>query len=168
MIWIGIPMLVLLLHICWQLAMFERRRAIDWLRVGIPPVPEEAPASIFKWSSLTARLSNRMTWKTLAYLLLKFPLGSCFFLITVVSLALSLIITIVCLLLAGITTPFFLLTGALQHVSEPGQRPRRYFLFALTGFGLDIIAFRLLNGLAFLEGQLARSLLGPSETELRL
>jgi signal transduction histidine kinase len=162
------PILVLLLHICWQLAMFERRRAIDWLGMEIPPVSMEAPTSIFRWSSLTARLSNRMTWKTLAYLLLKFPLGSCFFSITIVSLALSLLVTTIGLLLAGITTPFFLLIGVLQRTPEPRRRLRRYLLFALAGLGLNILTFRLLNGLAFLEGRLARSLLGMSDMDARL
>ncbi len=168
MIWIGIPILVLLLHICWQLAMFERRRAIDWLGVEIPPVSMEAPASIFRWSSLTARLSNRMTWKTLAYLLLKFPLGACFFTITIVSLALSSGVTIIGLVLEGIGAPFFLLIATIQHAPEPGQRLRQYLLFALAGFGLNILTFRLLNGLAFLEGRLARSLLGMSDMDARL
>src|SRR5579884_1840383 len=152
-IWIGIPILLVFINICWHLAMFERHMAIQWLRVEITPIPTEAPTPIFSWRSLPVRLSNPMTWKMLAYLLLKLPLGLCSFIITGVLLALSLAIMIVGLVLGCITAPFFILIGALQHVPEPWQHLRQYLLFALTGFGLNILTFHLLNGLAFLEGQ---------------
>ena len=167
-IWIGGPILLLLISICWHLAMFERRMAISWLRVEIAPISMGAPTPMIWWRSLPARLSNRMTWKTLVYLLLKLPLGLCSFLITVVLLALGLQIMIVGLVLVCMTAPFFLLIGVLQNVPEPGQRLHQYLLFALAGFGLNILTFHVLNGLAFVEGQLARSLLGMSETALRL
>lgn len=108
-----------------------------------------------------------MTWKTLTFLLLKLPLGLCC-IITVILLVSALGITIICLTLACVTMPFFILMGVLQHVPEPGPRLRHYFLFALAGFGLNIAIFHLLNELASAKGQLARSLLGTGDTALRL
>src|SRR5579871_423982 len=168
MIWIGFPIFLLLVHIWWHLAIFERDMAIRSLRVEIAPMGAGTPAWEHWWKDWRARLSNPMTWKTLAYVLLKFPLGCISMLITVVLLALSLGITIVCLVLGCITAPFFLLIGALRHMPEPGQRLRRYLLFALSGFGLTILTFSALNGLAYVAGQLARSLLGMSDLALRL
>ncbi len=167
-IWIGIPILLVFINICWRLAMFERRLAVNWLCVEIAPISMEASTSIFSWRSLPARLSNPMTWKMLAYLLLKLPLGLCSCVITGVLLVLSLAIMIVGLVLGCITAPLFTLIGALQHVPGPGQHLREYLLFALTGFGLNILTFQLLNGLAFVAGQLARALLGMSDTAMRL
>ncbi len=164
---VGGPILLLFLHICWQLALFERDMAIKWLRMEIPPLSMELPTPTTWWKSLSARLSNRMTWKTLAYLLLKLPLGLCS-IITVILLALGLAITIACLLLACIALPFFILAGALQHVPEPGPRLRQYFCLALAGSGLNTAIFHLLNDLASIEGQLARSLLEMSDMALRL
>src|SRR5260370_2041365 len=168
-IWIGVPILLLLMSAWWSLASFERQMAIRYLHVDIAPMSVVLPPAQVKWwQRLPERLSNRMTWKTLVYLLLKFPLGLCSFIITVVLLVLSFGMTVVGLVLGGIAASFFALFGAIQNVSEPGKRLRQYLLLVLSGFGLNLLTFHLLNGLAFVAGQLARSLLGMSDTALRL
>lgn len=168
MIWIGVPILLLLISAWWAFAAFERRLAIHYLRVDIAPMSIATPVYASWWRSLPARLSNRMVWKTLAYLLLKFPLSLCSFIIIMPLFVLSLGLIIVSLVLIGISAPFVALTNALQNVPEPGKHLRRYLSFGLTGFGLALLTFYLVNGLAFLAGQLARALLGMSDTALRL
>ncbi|MGH2479662.1 MAG: sensor domain-containing protein, partial [Ktedonobacteraceae bacterium] len=167
-IWIWVPILLLLMSAWWGLAAFERRIAMRYLHVDIAPMSVASPVHVAWRSSLPARLNNRMAWKTLTFLLLKFPLGLCSFILTMVLLVLSLGLAIIGLVLVGISAPFFALFGALQNTPEPGRRLRRYLSFGLAGFGLTLLTFHLLNGLAFLTGQLARSLLGMSDTALRL
>ncbi len=167
-IWMGVPILLLLMNLWWTFAAFERRLAMRYLQIDIAPMSVGTPVYASWWRSLPARLSNRMVWKTLAYLLLKFPLGLCSFIIMVVLLTLSFVFTIVALILTGISAPFVALINALQNVPEPGKWLRRYLSLGLTGFGLTLLTFHLLNGLAFLTGQLARALLGMSDSALRL
>ena len=168
MVWIGVPILFLLVRLWWRFAAFERWLAIRSLQVEIAPMSVVKTVYASWWQSLLGRLSNRMTWKTLAFLLLKLPLGLCCFGITLVLLVLSLGITILGFVLAAISAPFFTLIDALRNVPEPGRRLRRYLAFGLAGLGLNLLTLHLLRGLAFLMGQLARALLGMSDSALKL
>src|SRR2546423_2057904 len=78
-IWLGVPMLFAVMWLWWQFATFERSMAISCLGVSIAPMSIAPPRSAGWWQRFQERLSNTMTWKTLAYLLLKFPLGICSF-----------------------------------------------------------------------------------------
>jgi signal transduction histidine kinase len=109
-----------------------------------------------------------MTWWTLAYLLLKFPLGIFSFVITIVLLVLSVAISIVTLTIGLLTAPFFMLFIMLQDISHAKEWLQRYLLFALTGFGLCLLTLHLLNGLTFVYGHLARVMLGMCDTDWRL
>lgn len=167
-IWIGVPLLILLMSAWWYAAAFERHMAMRLLQVSIAPMGTASPGSMKWWQALPARLSNRMTWKTLAYLLLKFPLGLISFILTVVLPVVSVAIVLVALIIWLITTPFVALVVAFQRSPDLEKPLQRYFAFAATGFGLGLVTLPLLNGLAYLMGQWARVLLGMSETEMRL
>ncbi|MEO7018827.1 MAG: ATP-binding protein [Ktedonobacteraceae bacterium] len=167
-VWIGVPILALVMSVWWYCAGFERHMAINWLHMEIAPMSIAPPVRGSWWWSLPARLSNPMTWKTLAYLLLKFPLGLCSFNITVSLLALSISITAVSLVIGCVTTPFFILFLAFQNTPDPKGHLQQYLSLVLSAFGLSLLTLRLLNGLAFLVGQLARLLLGMSDTAIRL
>jgi signal transduction histidine kinase len=167
-IWIGVPLLTLLMIAWWYAAAFERHLTMRLLRISIAPMGTASPGSMKWWQTLPARLSNRMTWKTLAYLLLKFPLGLVSFILTVVLPVVSIGITVVALVTWLITAPFVILVVAFQRMPDPGRPLKQYLAFATAGFGLDLVSLHLLNGLAYIMGQLARVLLGMSETAMRL
>lgn len=138
------------------------------LRIDIAPMGAASPDSVKWWQTLPARLSNRMTWKTFAYLLLKFPLGLVSFILTLVLPVVSVAIVPVALIIWLITASFVALVVAFQRDPAPGKPLQRYLAFAATGFGLGLLTLLLLNGLAYLMGQWARVLLGMSESEMRL
>ena len=167
-VWIGALILILMMSAWWQIAAFERSMAMRWLHVNIPPLSYSSPAQMTRWQRLQAQVSNPMTWKTLIYLLLKFPLGAASFVITLILLVLSIAIIPVTLMIGLLTAPFFALVVTIQ--GDPGgkERLKRYLRLSATGFGLSLITLHLLNGLALIEGQLARLMLGMSDTALRL
>ncbi len=108
-IWLGVPILFAVVWLWWQFAAFERSLAISWLGVVIAPMTIAPPRSRGWWQPFQERLSNAMTWKTLAYLLLKFPLGICSFVMTLILLVLGIGITAVSLVLGFLTAPFYAL-----------------------------------------------------------
>jgi two-component system phosphate regulon sensor histidine kinase PhoR len=167
-IWIGAFILILMMTAWRQIAAFERRMAIDWLHVVIAPLSYPYAIPMTQWQRLQSLVSNSMTWKTLAYLLLKFPLGLFSFVITIVLSVLSIAVAIVTLIIGLLTAPFFILAITLQGASRARERVQGYLLFALTGFGLSLITLHLLNGLAFISGQFARVMLGMSDTAWRV
>ena len=138
-IWIGVPILILMMAAWWYMAAFERHMAIDWLHVAIPPLSlsDAWPTGITRWQKLQVHLSNSMTWKTLAYLLLKFPLGIFSFLATIIMPVLSVVVAIVSLIIWLVTSPFIILFMIILGTPDTGERLRQYFRFALTGFGLS-------------------------------
>ena len=167
-IWLGVPILFAVTWLWWQFAAFERSLAISWLGASIAPMSIAPPKSAGWWQRFQESLSNVMTWKTLAYLLLKFPLGICSFSMTLTLLVLGIGITTVSLVLGFITVPFYALVVSLQDVPDPKRRLQNYLWLSLAGFGSNLLILHLLNGLAFVAGQLAQGLLGMSDTSLRL
>ncbi len=168
MIWIGVPILFALTVLCWQFAAFERALALRWLNVKIAPLSIGSPTAGGWWQRFQERLSNRMTWKVLAFLLLKFPLGLCSFTLAVTLLSLSLNLMIAGLTLGLLTAPFYALGVVILDEHNPRLRLKRYLGLSMSAFGLNLLSFHLLNGLAWLQGQVARGLLGMSDTALRL
>jgi signal transduction histidine kinase len=167
-IWLGVPILFAVMWLWWQFAIFERSLAKHWLGVSIAPMSLAPPRSAGWWQCFQERLSNAMTWKTLAYLLLKFPLGICCFCMTLILLVLGLAITAVSLVLGFLTAPFYAIVILLRDGPNPKTRLQDYLWLALAGFGSDQLILQLLNGLASVAGVVAHGLLGMSETSLRL
>ncbi|HXR65647.1 MAG TPA: ATP-binding protein [Ktedonobacteraceae bacterium] len=167
-IWIGVPILFGMVLFWWQLAAFERLLAIKMLGVPIAPMSAGAPRGAGFWRGFQERLGNEMTWKTLAYLFIKFPLGLFCFVFALVLPILSFALGLVGLILGGLSAPFYALIVSIVDTQRSRQRLQRYLTLALSAFGLNIVTFYLLNGLAYLHGQIARGLLGMSDTALRL
>jgi two-component system phosphate regulon sensor histidine kinase PhoR len=168
MVWIGVPILFSMLVLWWQFAAFERALAMRWLKVKIAPLSLGLPTQGGWWQRFQERLSNRMTWKALAFLLLKFPLGLCSFILVVTLLSLSLNLMIAGLTLGLLTAPFYALGVVILDEHNPRLRLKRYLGRSMSAFGLNLVSLHLLNGLAWLQGQMARGLLGMSDTALRL
>jgi two-component system, OmpR family, phosphate regulon sensor histidine kinase PhoR len=165
---IAVFMLPLIITILLHIAAFERHMAIQWLHIAIPPMSYPSPKQMTYWQRFQAKLTNSMTWKTLAYLLLKFPLGLFAFVITIVLLVLCIAITVFTLPIWLLTAPFVILFMMLKNLSHVKKWLQLYLWFALTGFGVFLITLHLLNGLTFVYGQFARVMLGMSDTAWRL
>lgn len=167
-IWLGVPILFAVMWLWWQFAFFERALAISWLGIKIAPLEVKAPVSGNWWQHFQANLSRRMTWKTLAYVLLKFPLSTFCFPFAIALPLLSFSLMLVGLILGLLSSPFFALVVAIRDVPDPGQRLRRYLIFSLTAFGLNLVYLYVLNSFAWVHAQMARGLLGMSDAALRL
>ena len=107
-----------------------------------------------------------MTWKTLVYLFAKFPAGIFSFVVTITLFALTLSISIIGLVLGLLTAPFVLLYSLLFGPKDIFIW--RYLLLASLGFGVTLVTLRILNGIAFVWGLFARTMLGMSDNALRL
>ena len=173
-IWIGIPITLLTMTGWRYLAAFERRMAMNWLHVDIRPMsyPRQIPLTWLQ--RLRESLTDSMTWKSLAYLLIKFPLGILSFVLTICIFVLSVSVSLVTFALTLIIAPFFylglVLTRNSRHAThrDPAYAIEKVVRFSLKGFGLFTISLYMVYGLAYVSGELARILLGMSDTAIRL
>jgi hypothetical protein len=153
LIWIGIPILALVFAGSWGLAALERQFAILALDAEVPPMaPPPAPELGF-WKRVGAFFSNPVTWKGMAFLLLKFPLGLVSFVATVTLLATS-----SAFILAPIVWEFgvFEIDGMIFTVDSWGAA----WLCSVIGIGMLFLSLNLLNLLALVWRWAATVLLG--------
>jgi two-component system phosphate regulon sensor histidine kinase PhoR len=176
----GVPVLLLVIFVWWRLARFERNLAIRWLRVEIRPMAPPRKEGLNRWERFRAHLTNAVTWKSLAYLFVKFPLGVISFVVIINMFVLALGFTVFSLLIGLLVMPFLYLLrapprrhGEWREVRTSGEgvavdSSRLFLLLSITGFGFLLIAFHVLNALAYVSGQFARVMLGMSDTSTRL
>ena len=151
--WFGIPILVGAIALSYAFAAFERSVAIAMLRVEITPM-QAAKTPPGLWGKLRALFVNPVTWKGIAYLLIKFPLGVVSFVILVVLAALSL-----ALLLAPL---YYQLPGV--QIGWPGglavDTLSEALVATVVGVALGLASLLVFNGSALVWGWLGRALLG--------
>lgn len=167
-IWIGVP-ITLLTVIGWRyLAAFERSMAMEWLHVTIRPMsyPRQIPKTW--WERSRDWLTDSMTWKSLAYLFIKFPLGILSFVLTICMFALSISISLVIFIVTLTITPFLYLGLLCARGLDEIAIIEKVLRLSLQGFGLVPLSLYVLYGLAFISGELARVMLGMSEAAIRL
>ncbi len=177
-IWIGAFILAAMFAIWWALAAFERFLAISLLREDIAPMaaPMAAPIAALPgswvaeapapspsptpgrgvWEQVKAHLGNPVTWKSLAFLAAKFPLG----LLSFIALVICLAVVLACLA-APVVYPFFPIEiqwwgNAVSAIDTLWEAIVMFFL----GVVLLFLALHLLNGLAWISGRFARVMLG--------
>lgn len=176
---LGAPILLLMIFIWWRSARFERNLAMGWLHVEISPMAPPCKEGLNRWERFRAHLTNAVTWKSLAYLFVKFPLGIISFVVIINMFVLTLGFTVLSLLIGLLVMPFVYLFRALRRRGQSGEarangegmavdRGRLFLLLSITGFGFALIAFHVLNALAYVSGQFARVMLGLSDTSIRL
>lgn len=156
LVWIGIPILALVFAGSWGLAAMERQLAIHALGARVPPMSQPAVEGVQTvWQRVKAFFANPVTWKSMAFLLLKLPIGLFSFAFIVGLLSIS---------LAFLVVPFvwqwggadFEADGVVLLVDTWGEA----WLCALFGLGLLFVSLNLLNGLALVCRWLATFLLG--------
>jgi two-component system phosphate regulon sensor histidine kinase PhoR len=155
----GIPLILVLIPFWRRLGAFERELAIWWLHCDIPPFFKPRVAGQSWWERFTASLRDMMTWKALLFLFLKFPLGLASLVVVVVLVggALDLIGALVIYIIGGATG------GAIHSYTVITLAAAM-----LLGVVVLFLALHIVNGVAWLSGQLARVLLGMSEAEQRV
>jgi len=170
-VWIGVPILLIAMTVWWHIAAVERSLAISWLHVQIRPMSLTNITKKDFWARMRAQLSNSMTWKTLAFLFLKFPLGILSFVLALNIPILVVAFSIVAFILGFFITPFLylfvLVTGKPPQFLKT-TNSRHLLLLGLTAGGLTLAPLHLLNGLAWLWGQLACTMLGMSSNAIRV
>jgi len=177
---LGIFILLLAIFVWWRLARFERNLAMRWLHVEISPMAPSHKEGLSRSERFRAHLTNAVTWKSLAYLFLKFPLGTISFVVIFILFVLALGLTTCSFIIGLLVLPFLYLFRALSWRSGERSeartngervavaRVRLFLLLSITGFGFLLLAFYVLNALAYVSGQFARAMLGLSDTNMRL
>ena len=182
----GVLVMLLVIFVWWRLARFERNLAMHWLHVEISPMAPPHKEGMKWWERFRVHLTNAVTWKSLAYLFVKFPLGIISFVVIINMFVLTLGFTVFSLIIGLLVMPFLYLfrtlsgrRGAWRETRTSGEgkegeegeaadRGRLFLLLSITGFGFALVAFHVLNALAYVSGQFARIMLGLSDTSIRL
>lgn len=158
-IWVGIPVLLLVGIGLWFMAKFERYTAIQILNEDIPEMIQPAKENADVWNRFKVYLLNPVTWKSMLYLLLKFPLGLATFII---------LITFASLTFAFISIPFTYqsvppfqdgvsigLGLSSWHIDSLGDA----LICVLIGLILWPATLHIANGLAWVHAKFARLML---------
>ena len=157
-IWIGVPILLAVFAASWGLAMFERMLAEVLLREDIPPMSRHEDAERSAWERLKAHLTNRVTWTSLVYLFLKFPIATLFFTIAVAVVATALGMIIAPFIYKLWDYPSWWGVWKIDTLGEA---------LIATALGLVIagpISLHITNFLAWVSGTFARVMLGRLES----
>ena len=158
-IWVGIPILLLVGIGWWTLANFERFMVVHLLKEDLPPMVSPSNQDTQIWTRFKAHLVNPVTWKSLLYLLLKFPLGTATFvvLITLISLTLAFLITpftyqSLSFFQPGMSIGGNLMVWQINSITDA-------LLAGLIGLILWPVTLHITNGLARVHTQLAKVML---------
>jgi hypothetical protein len=160
-VWIGLPILALVFLCSWALSGFERQMAIVLLGAPVPPrAPARNPAEPRQLARRAGDFfGNPVTWKGIAYLVLKFPLG----IVSFVSL-----VTLSATSIAFILAPFAWQFGTLDMDVDLvflwwNDSPLAIWMMLPFGLGLFWLSLNLLNLLAWVFKGLATALLGSEQ-----
>lgn len=146
----------------WAFASFERLLAIWLLKMDIPPMSKPGPEPEGAWEKFISLLSNPVTWKSLVYLLVKFPLGIFSFVILVVMGSVT---------LAFLTAPLTFWWNPIR-VDLTGTRywaidtPVEAAVAFIVGLLFLFVSFHVWNYLAYISGVFARLMLGNEPPKL--
>ena len=172
-IWVGIPILFVAVLVWRGLGVIERAlvEALLGERIDPPTSPQAEGTSYAKKAK--AIISDSYTWRSFAWLLLRFPLGIAGFVITVVLVSVTFsLVAAPASLFAGDLSDF--LNTADFNVNEDvdwgwvGDIPQwTVWLLPIAGVFMAAISAHVISGFGRLHGLMARPLLGPSEREQR-
>ncbi len=143
----------------YGLAILERLQAIWLLRVPVPPMSRPVSDQATATERIRAHLTNRVTWSSLLYLFLKFPIGIFNFVVLTVLGTLVLV-----LITAPVTYRLFPLqvwfTDTIYWQLDTLWEALLAFPFGVL---LGLISMHVINLLAWVQGWLARVMLGISQ-----
>src|SRR5437667_9181436 len=151
-----------------------------WLHMEFSPMAPPRKEGLNRWERLRAHLTNAVTWKSLAYLFVRFPFGIISFVVIIYLFLVTLEFTIFSLIIGLLVMPFLYLFRALPRQRSEWREARTSgegisvnlgrlcLLLSITGFGFGLIAFHVINALAYVSAQFARVMLGLSDTSTQL
>lgn len=163
LLWIGLVVLVSVFAAWYGLAAFERWLAINLLREPIPPMTQEDLSDRSLWERFLAALKNPVTWKSLVYLLARFPLGTLIFIVfvTLTTLSVTMIATPLYYQWAPVYPGIYLdYTDAAWIIDTLPEA----LLVSLAGFLIGFVSLHIFNGMAWLSAKFARLMLGNFST----
>ncbi len=160
-IWVGVPILALVLAGSWAMCEFERILAVSLLKEDIPhttrgrsTVTDDQNLSsverlfVGTWRRFKWHLTNRLTWTGMLYLFIKFPLG-------------IIAVTLVSVPVALITAPAYMWTSDPLTWGDWSFDPFPWsWILTLIGIPASFISLYVMNQTAFLSGRLTRVMLG--------
>jgi len=171
---VGIGILVLTMEGWLLLARFERELTIRLLGAQVAPFSLAAPAGE-SWRQRVGRtLTDPMTWKSLAYLLVEFPFGIFSFTLVVVlvTVSLSLVLVPVAYVLQVTFRPQVPIEVFAPFISTNGPPYGARFLAALlvgvVGLVMIPASAAALSGLGWLWARFAEATLGVSQSQVQL
>lgn len=155
-IWIGIPILLLVVAGWWLLAAFERQLAIWLLKENIYPMAQKNETEESIWNRLIAHLTNRVTWKSLVFLFVKFPLGILSFIVVVISGSITLGFLSAPLLYQSLEWAVGFTPGNIWRINSYDDA----LLAALIGLLLWPVSLHVIAWVAKASGKFAAYMLG--------
>jgi len=171
---VGIGILVLTMEGWLLLARFERALTIRLLGAQVAPFSLAAPAGE-SWRQRVGRtLTDPMTWKSLAYLLVEFPFGIFSFtlVLVLVTVSLSLVLVPVAYVLQVTFRPQVPVEVFRPFISTNGPPYGTPFLVALlvgvVGLVMIPASAAALSGLGWLWARFAEATLGVSQNQVQL
>jgi hypothetical protein len=156
-VWVGIPILLLMLAAWWGLVAFERQITIWLLHVDIPPMSRETVSGRSAWVRLKSHLSNPVTWKGLAYLFARFPLGVLSFVVTIPLIALTGVLLFAPLTYTNPESQMYIFSWQIDTFNEA-------VICSILGLCVGLISMHVMNGMAFVSGRFASLMLGAEGT----
>ena len=156
-VWVGIPILLFMLAAWWVLVAFERQLAIWLLHVDIPPMSRETVSGRSAWVRLKAHLSNPVTWKGLAYLFARFPLGILSFVVAFILIALTGVLVFAPLTYTNPEYQMYIFSWQIDTLNEA-------VICSILGLCVGLISMHVMNGMAFVSGRFASLMLGAEGT----
>jgi hypothetical protein len=154
-VWVGFLILLAVFAGWYGLAAFERQMAIWLLHEHIPPLLKQDLSDKTLWEKFLAVLRNPVTWKGLAYLLVKFPLGLVTFVVvvTITAVSGSLIAAPFYYSIFHPTVDFVAISWVIDTLPEA-------LAFSLLGVLMMFVSLHVINALAWFSGKFARVMLG--------
>lgn len=152
LVWVGIPLFAIVLMAWDDLIAFERQMAIWLLNTDITELSLNSANDSDIFDRFIQMLKNPALWKSLAFLLLKFPLG--FFSLTIV-------VFLVTLTFGMLISPFLYIFGSGLADSFLGS-----LMISISGMFMVIASMHFLNLLAYVEGIIAEKMLSSGKSVL--
>jgi hypothetical protein len=134
---------------------FERQLAILLLHVDIPPISRETASGQSAWVRLKVHLSNPLTWKGLAYLFARFPLGIFSFVVAFTLIALTGALVFAPLTYTDLESQMYVFSWQIDTLNEA-------VICSIVGLGVGLISMHIMNGLAFVSGRFTSLMLGTA------
>jgi hypothetical protein len=156
-VWIGIPILILVAASWWVLGKFEYSLTNHVLKEKLHPIYLPSQENSNLWTRFKIYFENPFTWKSLIYLMMKFPLGLATFTIMIVLVSLTVaLVGMPAIYSGGLDISIYL--GHALPVWQVDNFLKALFC-SLIGLFLWPVTLHTLNGLAWLHAKLARLLL---------